>query len=237
MESCEGLILVVEDHRATRRFLADNLCADGFDVIEADCLLGARRLARERYPDAAIVDLVLPDGDGLELIGWVRAGELDGVDPELPLLVLSGRGRELEVLRGFRRGCDDYIAKPFSYPELHARLSALLRRTRRRPRSRRLRVGPLVVDPLARQAWLHDQPLALSNKEFLLLRTLAAEPTRVFTRDELLQGIWGLAPGQVITRTLDSHAARLRRKLAAGGVQMVVNVWGVGYRLVDGELR
>jgi DNA-binding response OmpR family regulator len=237
MDSREALILVVEDHRATRRFLAENLCADGFDVVECDCLARARRLGRERYPDAVIVDLGLPDGDGLELIGCVRGGELEGVDRELPMLILSGRGRELEVLRGFRRGCDDYVVKPFSYPELHARLTALLRRTTRPTRSRRLRVGPLVIDPLARQAWLDDEPLSLSNKEFQLLRTLAAEPTRVFTREELLRGIWGLAPGQVVTRTLDSHAVRLRRKLADSGVGMVVNVWGVGYRLIDGDLR
>jgi len=235
MGETEATLLLVEDHRATRRFLADNLIADNFEVLEADTVRAARELMRTRYPDAAIVDLGLPDGDGLELIALARRSDGGAVDPDLPLLVLTGRTGELELLRGFRRGCDDYVAKPFSYPELHARIAALLRRTRRRPTARRLRVGALALDPLSRQAWLGEQPLSLSNKEFALLRMLAREPTRVFTREELLRAVWGIRSTEVATRTLDSHAARLRRKLLAGGVRLVVNVWGVGYRLMDGE--
>ena len=110
---------------------------------------------------------------------------------------------------------------------------ALLRRARRRPTLARLRVGPLELDPLGRQVWLHGEEIQLSKKEFALLRALAAEPTRVFTREELLRGVWGYQSIGT-TRTLDSHAARLRRKLRARGDGLVVNVWGVGYRLVDG---
>jgi DNA-binding response OmpR family regulator len=135
-----------------------------------------------------------------------------------------------------RRGCDDYIVKPFSYQELHARVCALLRRTRRRPGLGRLRIGALELDPTARQAWLHGDPLALSKKEYALLRALAAEPTRVFTREELLRGVWGFR-SMGATRTLDSHAFRLRRKLRARGDKFLVNVWGVGYRLVDGSIE
>jgi DNA-binding response OmpR family regulator len=238
MEPSPATILVVEDHRATRRFLADNLAADGYEILESDCAGEAQRLMETEYPDLAIVDLGLPDRDGLALLRQVRqtdraAGQ---VDPDLPLLVLSGRSSELERLRGFERGCDDYVVKPFSYPELHARVVALLRRNRRRPGSGRIRVGPLELDPLARQAWLHGEPLALSKKEFALLRALAGEPTRVFTREELLRGVWGFrALGA--TRTLDSHACRLRKKLGATGARFVINVWGVGYRLVDGGIE
>jgi DNA-binding response OmpR family regulator len=235
MGESEATLLLVEDHRATRRFLADNLVADGYEVLEADTVRLARELMRTRYPDATIVDLGLPDGDGLELIALVRGSEGGSIDPDLPILVLTGRTGELELLRGFRRGCDDYLSKPFSYPELHARIGALLRRTRRRPAARRLRAGALVLDPLSRQAWCGEQPLALSNKEFALLRMLASEPTRVFTRDELLRGVWGFRAGEIATRTLDTHAARLRRKLLAAGARLVINVWGVGYRLTDGE--
>ena len=149
------------------------------------------------------------------------------------MLVLSGRDGELDRLRGFDRGCDDYVAKPFSYPELKARISALLRRAQRRPTLARLRVGPLELDPLGRQVWLHGEEIQLSKKEFALLRALAAEPTRVFTREELLRGVWGYQSIGT-TRTLDSHAARLRRKLRSRGDGLIVNVWGVGYRLVDG---
>lgn len=228
--------MLVEDHAATRRFLADNLAADGFVTIEADCARAARRLLRAEFPDLAIVDLALPDGDGLDLIQDVRNAERSaaGFDPDLPMVVLSGRSRELELLRGFRRGCDDYLGKPFSYPELHARVLALLRRTQRRPRTQRLRVGPLTIDPLARQAWVGERELSLSQKEFALLRLLASEPTHVFTRERLLQEIWGYQLAEPRTRTVDSHAFRLRRKLNEAGVALVVNVWGVGYRLYDG---
>ncbi len=190
------------------------------------------------FPDLAIVDLGLADGDGLELLAHVRAADriAGRLDPDLPLLVLSGRVSELDRLRGFDRGCDDYMLKPFSYHELSARVRALLRRTERRPGTGRLRIGSLDLDPLSRQVWVRGEPVALSKKEFALLRALAAEPTRVFTREELLRGVWGfMAMGT--TRTLDSHAFRLRQKLNRSGDRFIVNVWGVGYRLVDGGLE
>jgi DNA-binding response OmpR family regulator len=238
MHATSATILVVEDHRATRTFLADNLTADGHEILESDCVGDALRLMETQYPDLAIVDLGLPDRDGLELLRVVRdADRMTGrLDPDLPLLVLSGRASELERLRGFQRGADDYMIKPFSYAELHARVLALLRRGNRRPGSGRIRVGPLELDVLARQAWLAGDPLALSKKEFALLRALAADPTRVFTREELLRGVWGFQ-SLGATRTLDSHASRLRKKLRTGGARFVVNVWGVGYRLVDGAVE
>jgi DNA-binding response OmpR family regulator len=231
-------ILVVEDHRTTRTFLADNLSADGYEVIEAQDLGEAHRLLETTFPDLAIVDLGLPDGDGLELLAHVRAADriAGRLDPDLPLLVLSGRVSELDRLRGFDRGADDYLLKPFSYHELSARIRALLRRTRRRPGTGRLRVGSLELDPLSRQVWVQGEPVSLSKKEFALLRALAGEPTKVFSREELLRGVWGfMAMGQ--TRTLDSHAFRLRRKLNRTGDHFVINVWGVGYRLLDGGLE
>lgn len=236
MES-PATILVVEDHRTTRTFLADNLSADGYAVVEAEDVRDARRLLEAAFPDLAIIDLGLPDGDGLELLALVRtADRIAGrLDPDLPLLVLSGRVSEIDRLRGFDRGCDDYMIKPFSYHELSARVKALLRRTRHRPTAARLRVGTLEIDPSSRQVWVRGELIGLSKKEYALLRALAGEPTRVFTREELLRGVWGfVAMGH--TRTLDSHAFRLRQKLNRAGDRYVVNVWGVGYRLVDGAL-
>ncbi len=238
MEPHPATILIVEDHRTTRTFLADNLSADGYELLEADCAADAMRLMETRCPDLAIIDLGLPDRDGLELLRDIRESDrvATRLDPDLPLLVLSGRDGELDRLRGFDRGCDDYVVKPFSYPELRARVIALLRRRRRRHGSGRLRVGPLALDPLAREVSLGGQRIALSKKEFALLRALACDPTRVFTREELLRGVWGY---QTVcqTRTLDSHAARLRKKLEVGGDRFVINVWGVGYRLVDGGIE
>jgi DNA-binding response OmpR family regulator len=238
MEPERAMLLVVEDHDATRTFLADNLSADGYEVLEADCAKDAARLLESGFPDVAIIDLSLPDRDGLELLQQLRDSDrLAGrMDPDLPVLVLSGRAGELDRLRGFQRGCDDYVAKPFSYPELHARVASLVRRNRRRPRSGRLRVGELELDPLSRQVWVRGNSVPLSKKEFALVRALGSDPTRVFTRDELLRGVWGYrSMGR--TRTLDSHAARLRKKLNAWGDRFIINVWGVGYRLVDGRLE
>ena len=231
-------ILVVEDDEATRTFLGDNLTADGHEVVVADSARDGLRLLEYKYPDLAVVDLVLPDIDGLELISRVRAA--DGVatrlNPDTPLLVLSGRAGELDRLRGFDRGADDYMVKPFSDPELRARIAALLWRSDRRRRLGRLRVGGLEVDPPSREVTLDGRRIELSQKEFALLRTLSSEPTRVFTKEELLRGVWGFrAIGS--TRTLDSHACRLRRKLGANGDRFVVNVWGVGYRLIDGPVK
>lgn len=236
MDGAAHTILVVEDHAATRTFLADNLSADGYELLEAESVEDAERLIGTRFPDLAILDLGLPDGDGLDLLRRVRTADRAGrADPELPILILTGRAGELDRLRGFDRGCDEYVTKPFSYQELLARIRALLRRSSRRPKLGRLRVGGLELDPASRQVWLHGEQVTLSKKEFALLRALAVEPTRVFTREELLRGVWGF---KVIcpTRTIDSHAHRLRKKLNAHNDKFVINVWGVGYRLVDGAI-
>jgi DNA-binding response OmpR family regulator len=238
MDATMPTILVVEDNRATRTFLAENLNADGYDSLEAATLAEAAEALEQCFPDLVIIDLGLPDGDGLDLLRYVRDTDRTAarIDPDLPLLVLSGRASDLDRLRGFERGCDDYVTKPFSYQELRARVDALLRRTRYRPRLGRLKVGSLEIDPLSRQVWLAGEPLALSKKEFALLRALASDPIRVFTREELLRGVWGFrALGA--TRTLDSHAYRLRKKVNVGDDKFIVNVWGVGYRLLDGHLE
>jgi DNA-binding response OmpR family regulator len=237
MESFPATILLVEDDEPTRTFLADNLAADGYEVLEAQCVAEAETMLASNFPDVAILDLGLPDGDGLELLREVRGADrvAGRFDPDVPIVVLTGRAGELDRLRGFDRGCDDYVTKPFSYQELEARLAALLRRGRHRPGHGKLRVGSLELDPLSRRVSLRGEELKLSKKEFALLRALASEPTRVFTREELLRGIWGYR-SLGYTRTLDSHACRLRKKLARDGDRYIVNVWGVGFRLMDGPL-
>ena len=230
-------VLLVEDDDTTRTFLADNLTADGFDMLVADCARDGRRLLESKYPDIAVVDVILPDACGLDLVRAVR--DADGiasrVDPSTPVMVLSGRGSELDRLRGFERGADDYVVKPFSYSEVRARIEALLRRANLRPGQGSLRVGDLEIDPPSRDVRLHGKRVLLSQKEFALLRTLAGEPTRVFTKEELLRNVWGFR-SMGSTRTLDSHACRLRQKLGRDGARYVVNVWGVGYRLIDGPV-
>ena len=213
-------ILLVEDDRALRTFLADNLTADGYEVLVAATVREARELLKRSTPAVAVVDVELPDASGLSLI-----------DPDGPrVLVLSGRGAELDRIRGLQRGADDYVVKPFSYPELLLRLRALQQRGT--PRPTRLRVGALEVDPPTRDVRVAGERVELSGKEFSLLKALAADPTRVWTKDELLRDVWGFA-ARGSTRTLDSHACRLRRKLGVAGHRFVLNVWGVGYRLVE----
>ncbi len=230
-------ILVVEDDAATRTFLADNLTADGYELLVADCAREALRLLETKFPDAVVLDLGLPDADGLDVLRRVRAADGAGarIDPDCPVLVLTGRGAELDRVRGFERGADDYMVKPFSYPELRGRIAAVLRRCDRRQRRGRIRVGALELDPVSRDVCVGGTPVALSQKEFALLQTLAADPSRVFTKQELLRHVWGFRTAGS-TRTLDSHACRLRHKLGGTGARFVVNVWGVGYRLVDGPL-
>jgi DNA-binding response OmpR family regulator len=230
-------ILVVEDDAPTGTFLADNLTADGYDLTVATSLGEALRALEHRHVDLAVVDVGLPDGSGLELVRRVReaGGPGSRLDARLPLLVVSGRAGETDRVRGFERGADDFVAKPFAYGELRLRVAALLRRAHERRVEGRTRVGELELDPLSRDVRVRGARVALSQKEFALLRQLAAEPTRVFTKAELLRDVWGYrALGA--TRTLDSHACRLRQKLSARGDRFVVNVWGVGYRLVDGEV-
>ena len=230
-------LLVVEDDPVLSTFLADNLTADGFELVLADCLRDALRELEFRGVDLAIVDLGLPDGSGLELLERVR--EADGLvtrlDPQLPLIVLSARAGEQDRVRGFERGADDFVAKPFSYGELRLRIEAVLRRTHDQRGHGRLRVGELELDPAAREVRLRGRRIDLSQKEFALLRALAAYPTRVLTKEELLRDVWGFR-SLGTTRTLDSHACRLRQKLGTEGDRFVVNVWGVGYRLVDGPV-
>jgi DNA-binding response OmpR family regulator len=225
-------VLIVEDHDLTRRFLADNLQADGYDPLATDSVADARQLIATESPAIAVLDLGLPDGDGLALLTELRRPE-SALDPGLPVLILSGRASELDRVRGFERGADDYLGKPFSYPELRLRLAALLRRTAGRTGIGRIRVRTLELDPRSREVWVRGEAIHLSRKEFALLALLARAPTHTFTRAQLLREVWGFDTNEVKTRTLDSHAHRLRIKLSAPTDPYIVNVWGVGYRLVD----
>lgn len=231
---CNTTTLLIADPDAdSRSFLADNLTADGFEVLTAATAFSARRLVRTSIVDLLVTDVEFPDGGGLELVRAVReAGSLGSrVDQTMPILVLGPGGEEIR-LRAFARGADDFVPRPYSYAELAARLHALVRRCRLRSAPpTRIRIGPLEIDAVARQAWLHREPVDLSTKEFSLLHLLAGEPGRVFTREELMRAVWGWE-GHFGSRTLDSHASRLRRKLSGGEDRFVVNVWGVGYRLL-----
>ncbi|HYI38457.1 MAG TPA: response regulator transcription factor, partial [Thermoleophilaceae bacterium] len=179
--------------------------------------------------------LGLSQGSGLELLDRVRSadGLASRIDPDLPIVVLTGRGGDADRVRGFDRGADDYLVKPFLYGELLARVRAVLRRSAGRPAHGQVRVGDLVVDPRTRTVRMGGQAVHLSAKEFSLLQALAEQPDRVVPKNELLRDVWGyVSMGR--TRTVDAHACRLRKKLAAGSARpWIVNVRGVGYKLCD----
>ncbi|MBM3668383.1 MAG: response regulator transcription factor [Actinobacteria bacterium] len=228
-------VVVCEDDDPTRELLCDHLTADRYRVLPAPSASDALRLCAYKQPDLMVLDLGLPDAAGIEVLRRIRSadGASEGIDPRTPVIVLSGRGSEADRVRGFAAGADDYLVKPFHYPELAARVSAVLRRRGEGRREGALRVGELFVDPATRSVRVGEREVRLANKEFALLRALAADPRRVFTKEELLRDVWDYRSlGR--TRTLDSHASRLRRKLDPDGSRYVFNCWGVGYRLIEG---
>jgi DNA-binding response OmpR family regulator len=228
-----GTVVVCEDDEVTRELLIDNLEADRYRALGAPSAADALRLCRYQAPDLLLLDLALPDAGGLDVLRRIRAsdGPAAEFDPGLPVIVLSGRGADADRVRGLSEGADDYLVKPFHYPELLARIRNVLGR-RGAARNGPIRIGPLSVDTATREVRVGEREVQLANKEFELLRALAAEPTRVFGKDELLRDVWGFR-SEARTRTLDSHASRLRRKLDPERGRFVVNCWGVGYRLVE----
>jgi DNA-binding response OmpR family regulator len=204
-------LLLAESQPETRGFLERHLTNDGFEVING-----------EKRPDLVL----LGDTAGLE--------ECRALHGDVPVIVLGGPGSDsVDLVRALERGCDDFLAKPFDYEELLARIRAVLRRTTPSGHETR-RAGPITADLATRCVTVDGTLVRLAGKEYELLLKLMTDPTRVFTKEQLLREVWGFRSlGR--TRTLDSHASRLRRKLSAtGSGAFVVNVWGVGYRLLEG---
>jgi len=219
-------VLVAEPEPETREYLDRQLRDDGFDVLEASRWSDALELAERARPDLVVLA-------ELELCLRLRRGEPGRTwDRNVPVILLAPSSDPVERVRALDRGADDVIGRPFAYVELLARIRALLRRTM--PASGEvLAAGDLVVDRRTRRVAVRKTIVSLSAKEFELVAWLAKEPHRVFTKEELLREVWGFrALGR--TRTLESHASRLRKKLCVGADdRFVVNVWGVGYRLLD----
>src|SRR4051794_16811895 len=229
-------LLLAEAEPGTREFLERHLASDGFAVLGAEAGREALELVERERPDLVLVG-GLPDAPALEVCRVLRAGEPGRTwDRDVPLIVLgAARSDAVDRVHAFERGCDDFVPRPFHYEELVARIHAVLRRAQPAARER-LAAGPIAIDRATRRVTVHGFTVALAAKEFELLAKLASEPTRVFTKEELLREVWGfVALGR--TRTLDSHASRLRRKLTVAGAEdCVLNVWGVGYRLLGDAL-
>jgi DNA-binding response OmpR family regulator len=227
-------ILVIEADPGIGGGLVEQLAADGYRAELARTAEHSRILAARRLPKLAVIgDLDSPRG-ALDLLGEIRAADRERVPwrRELPVIVISSRAHELDVLRAFDTGADDFLARPARYLELRARLRAVLRRSESvAEHERLLQIGALAIDVDAHRVSLYGQPIDLRPLEYQLLLQLAGAPDRVFGKQELLRSVWGYQ-SKAVTRTLDSHASRLRRKLDVNGSGgWVINIWGVGYRL------
>jgi DNA-binding response OmpR family regulator len=210
-------VLIAEPEAGVRGFLERHLAQDGFDVVGADDRDAALEMASRDQPDLVL----LGDASALDAFNGV------------PVIVIGAEESDaVDRVRAFARGCDDFVSRPFVYDELVARMHAVLRRARP-PQPERLQAGPISVEHATRRVSVDGVRVDLAAKEYELLVKLASEPTRVFTKEELLREVWEFRSlGR--TRTLDSHASRLRRKLqAVDPGPFVVNVWRVGYRLLD----
>lgn len=220
-------LLLAEPEAAIREYLERQLLRDGFHVLRTAFGGEALALAERTRPDLVLcseVELCARLREGAPGRSWNR---------EVPVIVLGPEEADaVDRVRAFHRGADDYLPRPLVYDELLARIRAVLRRTAPPPPPV-LEVGGIAIDRLARVVTVRGEPVHLAGKEFELLSALAAAPSRVFTKDELLRDVWGYR-SFTRTRTLDSHVSRLRQKLEREpDDRFVVNVWGVGYKLLD----
>ena len=225
-------VLLVEDEASIVEPLREALAREGFDASVAGTAAEALELAGRLDPDVVLLDVMLPDGSGLEVCRELRGRS------QVPIIMLTARGDEADRVVGLELGADDYVTKPFSAREVAARIRAVLRRTegRRGEERGRLLVGDLAVDPETRTASLAGRPLELSRKEFDVLALLAAAGGRVVTRERLIEDVWETT-WFGSTKTLDVHVSGLRRKLGddPAAPRYLHTVRGVGYRLTAPE--
>jgi len=228
MSSATRRVLVVEDDPIINQTVSDRLEAEGYDVVRAWDGPGAVAAYGEHSPQLVVLDVMLPGFDGHEVCRRIQA------DRPVPVLMLTARDDEADVLLGLGVGADDYLTKPFRMRELVARVSALLRRVERAAElagRRALELGDLRLDAAARRIWRGDEEIRLTPTEFDLLVCLATNPGAVITREQLMTDVWGW-PGASTTRTLDSHIKGLRAKVGADRIR---TVHGVGYSLEPGS--
>jgi DNA-binding response OmpR family regulator len=204
----KNVILVIEDDRSLRTGLAMNLRMEGYDVLTAEDGDCGMRMAFDRRPDLIVLDVMIPGISGLDILCELRKRQ-----ERVPVLILSARDTTTDKVKGLQQGADDYMTKPFDLPELIARIQVMLRRRHTTRQDRPiLQLGNIAIDRTARSVYLHGRPIPLSAREFDLLCLLAESPEQVFTRDAILERVWGW-DYEGTTRTVDNFVAGLRRKL------------------------
>jgi two-component system phosphate regulon response regulator PhoB len=225
-------ILIVEDEKPIREMIAFGLRRAGFDALEAEDCKAARARIADKRPDLLLVDWMLPDMSGLEL---TRSLKRDKETREVPVIMLTARADEQDKVSGLEGGADDYVTKPFSPRELLARINAVLRRTLPNGTEERIEIEGLVLDGASHRVMAGDQTVVLGPTEFRLLSFFMTHPERVYSRNQLLDRVWG---GNVYVeeRTVDVHIRRLRKALSAFGYdKFIQTVRGAGYRFSQRE--
>ena len=221
-------VLLVEDEPAQRELLAYNLEAEGFDVIAADNGEDGLILVDENDPDLIVLDWMMPQLSGIEVCRRLKS---NSKTRQIPVVMLSARAEEVDRVRGLETGADDYVVKPYSVIELMARVKAHLRRIRAAAVGDRLEYGDIMLDPETHKVFRSQSELKLGPTEFRLLSTFMEKPGRVWSRDQLLDRVWG-RDIYVDTRTVDVHIGRLRKALCQhGGDDPLRTVRGAGYAL------
>jgi len=223
-------VLVVDDDVKTVELVRLYLDRDGYQVLTAYDGVEALRLARESYPDLIVLDLMLPDIDGLEVCRTLRH------ESDVPIIMLTARTTDQDKLTGLDLGADDYMTKPFSPKELAARVRAVLRRLPGERGPEEIKSGELSMNFTTHEAWFAGRPLNLTSVEFKLLGVLAKEPGRVFSRASLIEEALGY-DFEGFDRTIDVHILNLRRKLEPdpSHPRYIKTVYGVGYKFIGGE--
>jgi DNA-binding response OmpR family regulator len=222
-------VLVIEDDRSLAEVLTYNLNVAGYEVLVATDGQDGLLKAQTKSPDIVLLDLMLPVVDGLDVCRRLRAGS---ATKDVPIIMLTAKGEESDELIGFSLGADDYVTKPFSPRELAVRVKAVVRRaTPGAPKAERIEVGDLRIDAATREVAKSGNPLRLTATEFDLLWFLASHPRRVFSRQQLMESVWGYQ-ASFDTGTVTVHIRRLREKIEADPSQPshLETVWGVGYR-------
>lgn len=228
MADSKGTVLVVDDEPTITEIVGRYMERAGYETYEAGDGPAALRLAELHHPDLVVLDLMLPGIDGIEVMR--RLHERPG--PRTAVILLTARGEESDRLVGLRRGADDYVVKPFSPAELVARVDAVLRRVSPPDEEQPpIEHGALRLEPATRRVFLDGEELALTQREFDLLAHLAAHPGRVYSRDQLMEAVWGESFFDD-TSTVTVHIRRLRAKLGDDFAEprFIETVWGVGYR-------
>lgn len=223
-------ILVVEDESGIRQLIKDALDGHGYDVVMCNNAMTAKTQLSRSTPDLAIVDWMMPQISGIELVTAMRK---NAATSNLPIIMLTARSSEDDTIKGLDAGADDYISKPFSPRELHSRVQAALRRSHGHQQNQTLHHGDITVNSESMRVSVGDETVALGQTEFKLLQFLISHPDRVFSREQLLDNVWGLNHF-VEERTVDVHILRLRKALKLhGAANPIETVRGAGYRLAS----